>query len=315
MTQLNLNELGNRPSQILYTESDLTYDYAYRTLAEKAGIKRDGVVEVTTDKQARNIFAYQGLDPLESDKWFYVIHTARLSKALLKPLLRSAETDSSAYYLFNTSTGRDFFRVKELAGGSTTAMFTRIYSREDILKILSPYDLEYQVKETLLKGYRADLEAPFKIIEYMKEGYDIYKPKDVTALLGISNMMTSRTVYELLQPVKDKKRRIKKVMPSLLAGESKVGAMKYRRELANAAKDLLDIKMLVHMGKIYKTIPQSLPEGFDYKSLSRNSYLLTSGKLSEIPIVRSQRMWLELNDKKVWYNRNDMLMWLYSWFS
>lgn len=312
---VNLDQLGIRPSQILYTESDLTYDFAFRTLAKKAQIKREGVLEVSTDTQARAIFQYQGLDPLDSKRWFFVVNTSRISSKLLRPLLKTAETDDASFYLFNTSSGRDFFRVKELAGGSTTTMFTRTYSRDDISFILADTPVENQVKETLMKGYRAELESPFKIMEYLDEGYEIQKPKDVTALLGVSSMMTSRTVYEMLQTVKSKNTRIRKVMPSLIAGESKAGAMKYRRDLANAAKDLFDLKLLVHMGKIYKTVPQDLPKGFDYKRIVRNSYLLSSGKLADIPLVRIQRMWLELSDKNVWYSRADMLRWLYCWYS
>lgn len=312
---MNLDKLGSKSSSILYTEHELVKDYVYRELASRAGTKRKDVIVAQTDKQAREIFSYQGLDPLEANKWFFHIETARISTTLLNPLIKMAEMDDSGMYLFDTSTGRDFFRVREQSSSQSITMFIRSYSREDVYAITKSMGMEPQVVEALARGYRMDLRSPFDLKEKMDEGFDVKTQRDVTKLLGVSSMMTSRTVFEMLNPIKNVNMRLKRVIPSLLSAEEKVGAYNYRKTLAGAAKEYFDLRLLMHMGKIYKTLPDKLPPGFDHKRLVKHRYLLESGRLEEVPLVRVQRMWLELTDENVWYTRQDMLEWVYRWFS
>lgn len=312
---MNLDTVGSRSSYILYTEHELVYDFVYRKLTQEAGAKRQDVIEADTDRQARELFTYQGVQPLDARKWVYIINTARVSSALLTPLIKMAETDDGGLYLFNTNHGRDFFRVRGLSSPLTSPMFVRSYSFADMKAVTADMGMSPVVVEALAKGYRNDLSSPFELQSKIVEGYSVTSQKDVTELLGVSATMTSRTVFEMLYTIKDKKRRLKRVIPSLIAAEEKVGAFNYRKTLANSAKEYFDLRMLMQMGIVYKTIPKELPSGFYYKRLIKHRFLLESGKLEDIPLVRSQRMWLELSSEKDWYTQADMLEWVYSWFS
>lgn len=311
-----LGELKNATAVNTYSSSDLMNDYVYQTLAAKAKIKRDDVIDVNTDASAREMISMTYIVPARSDMWLFRIDVTGITRAMIKPLMKSVLKSETAIFWFVARRPREFFQVKELLdeyNAGINSLWLEYYDQSDVELIIGE-GLSYTDKKNLRRYYGSDPSSLFKVQHGIKNDF-IHEWKDVTELLGVSPGYAVKILLDIAKGYGTGNTRSQKAMVrQLKAYTDSVGTQKALREFKKLSNALMQYKVLYMRRKVYDRMPK---DGFgpNYDNKSIKQFIRWGRAIEPLSLSLIGYLNAELQKESTWFTFNNVLEWVYKWYS
>lgn len=295
------------------SNSSLADIYVYDTLKELCKATLESVINVESRADFKVMLELVNMQSYLSDKWLFVINYSKV-KGLCKSH-KGIFGIKSAVFLIKVKNYKEFKEFKELIP-TCNDLYLPIMRKNDVAYLFKDLDISQKVLNFVATSYSRDSEKIFELRKELLNGVEIEDQRSVVKLLGVSTGSVNKVIFLLLaNPPSTEKgfsRVFKKRVQVCTDLINAYGTRSLRNFMLATTKDILQIKTLYMQGVIYKSI-RDLPEQFDEKRLSKYNYYLETIE-NEIPYERIMKLYLLLQEDKVWYSAQDVLSFLYKYY-
>lgn len=311
----SLNDLNNEEKRVhlLLTSSNLAEIYVYDTLKGRCGATLESVIEVNNASDFKGMLELVNIQPNLAINWLFVIKYSKVKSQLKK--YKGIFSSDTSVFLIKVDNYKDFKEAKEIYS-LVNDLYLESIKKNDVMDLLRGYKLSPVVKEFVASSYYRDPEKVFTLYNELKNGAIIENSKDVVKLCGESMGSIQRFTLQLLEdsPKTEMflKRSYKKRVNTLYDLCNAFSARTAYNYIKSSVKDILYIKILYLEGKIYDSI-RDLPECFDEKKLVKYNYRLRD-ITQNISYDRILYLYNMLNNCGKWYNNQDGIAFLYSYY-
>lgn len=311
-----LRELTSESSNVhlLLSNSGKADIYVYDELKNRCNATLDSVYEVDSKSTFKAMVEMSGVNSYLSDKWLFVINYTKV-KGLCKQFKGLFKAETSCFLVKVKNYG-EYKEFKELVKDCND-LYLPIIRRNDVHFLLKDLNLSPKLLDFVSSSYARDSEKVFELKEKLESGIEVKTQRDIVKLIGESMGSVNKFVFLLLaEPPSTPNgfsRVLKKRIQMAVDLSATYSVKSFKNFTTSVVRDILDIKVLYMQGLIFKNI-RDLPSGYDEKKLMKYNYYLDRIE-TEIPYSRIARLYCMLKESGVWYNSEDILNFIYKYYS
>lgn len=295
------------------SNSSLADIYVYDTLKKLCKATLESVIDVESKTDFKVMLELVNMQSYLSDKWLFVINYSKV-KGLCKSH-KGMFGIKSAVFLVKVKNYKEFKEFKELIP-TCNDLYLPIMRKNDVVYLFQDLDISPKVLSFVATSYARDSEKIFELHKEMLNGLEIDDQRSVVKLLGASTGSVNKIIFLLLADPPNTEvglsRVFKKRVQLCTDLINAYGTRSLRNFMLATTRDILQIKTLYMQGEIYKSI-RDLPEQFDEKRLSKYNFYLETIE-EKIPYERIMKLYLLLQEDRVWYSDQDVLNFLYKYY-
>jgi hypothetical protein len=304
---------------ILQTPSSKLNIFIEDKLKSRFKAKGETVIDIDSKDTLKYVKELQGILPPIGEKWFIRVD---LSKFRDKELFKTIRESTTCFFLLYSDKYKNFKLARDMLKNRENVYeyYVRALKRRDLVYLYDTFtkkdnQLSKVLFDYLAQSYSEDVEAIMDLLLELNQGTKVTSRTDISKICGIGNNSVESFIFQMVKGLSGSEVGLKTVMririkAGLDLGQA-LGYSTFYNFMNKAIKCLVDIKVLVISGVIYKEI-RDLPDAYDEKALSRYQKYLW--KLKEIPLSRFLRL-RQVMGNKVWRTEYDFLNFLYRYYS
>lgn len=307
---------------IFQTSSTKINIFVTDKLKKLFGSNQDTMRDLADKKDMKVIKEIYNVDPYLSDRWLVTVQLGKFG-GKYKELIDLIINSTTVFFICIAESYRVFKGFKEALNKFRVQQVCDLY-----LTYLKSSDFHYLYRELVpetnrmpnaiadyvCQSYGADIDAVLDLFNVLQEGTPVTTRRDVSDICGIGGNSVDSFIFSLIKnPPTSAKGAMTVIKNRLQAGDDLAqvyGYTSFYNQLSACVKQLVDIKMLVLSGVVYKRITE-VPNGYDEKKLPR--YQKYIWRLRDIPLSRLLRLKIFLGTT-AWKSGVDLMQSIYGYY-
>lgn len=315
------NSKGKFKVFLLQTPSDKLRLYLYDRIKVDYNCNKDTIIELKDKKDFKRVKEVAFIDSFMSDKWLVTCNLKNVSSFMKEFVELIFESTTIIFFCTadNYKTFRNFTLALKNKGVSEvyqyyltslrSADFSYLYNKH----VQKNNKLTKQLYDFVYQGYNSSISSLMDLFEELKRGTEFQSRKDISEVCGVGGNSVESFIFSMLKDPPSTEVGMKTVLRNRLkAGldlASIYGYNRFQNYLSSCLSSLIDLKVLLISGEIYKKVI-NLPDGYNESKLVKYQRFLW--RIKPIPMTRFLRLATFLEGEK-WSCELNLMKFIYSY--